>query len=448
MADFISLLDNATSKIISAMAMMAQTVTAPSPTVSNATVIDAHEGHEGEGTDASLANPLPGLTGDARKIDNEIGALEREQADLLEERRMQLAIASVFGAGDSARERMAEIDERLAEIQTEIDDKNVLLRAEFDQIHNDSIADLEARLAGLPSHPNFSDLRFEIQQEIDQRNELFAAGITEPYHLDVLIDMSNSSDPLERNTFDRVLNGDVTLLSYSDQEATLEEALAFDRNFDPRTEIALRLPPNDRIKIYPRNVGGLSLGDTGFILLKDNQGERVLIHEVNHSINADNNLDHIGTHTGDDREAIRSFTTEVRAYSVDNRYESDAIASASSVAAAHPRANRTNIILNDLGYDPANLVGNQVHIAEAVEEVTAGFPPPPNALSDEQIAQIERIYIADFILDHDIAVDNPIYDEAVAQYDATTTVKDTINEIIVDGVGGIEDNGPPADGTS
>ena len=438
MHDFVSLLDSASSKIRNAMSMMLETV-------SGANGADAHEG----ASDASITNSIPGLTGDAKTIDSGIDKLEREQADLLDERRRLVEQLRMLpdGARPGILAQIAAVDQRLAEIQPELDTERGLLGDEFVQIHNDTIADLEAQLLSIPNHPAFHIERAAITAEIAQRNDLFNAGITEPYLMDELIDMSNSPDPLVRNTYQRILDGDVTLLTFSEQEASLEDALAYDRDFDPRTEIALYLPPDDRIRIYKKSVGGLSLGDSGFILIKDGKGESVLVHEVNHSLNADSNTDFIGSHTGDDREAIRSFTTEVRAYNVDNTFESDASATASSVSSAHPRADRAQIILNDLGY-PNPPVGNQVHIAEAVQEVTAGFPPPPNPLSDEQIAQIERIYIADHILDHDILTDNPVYDEAVAQYDATETVRDTINEIIIDGAGGIEDNTLPADGTS
>lgn len=441
MSDFVILLDNASAKIRSALSIIAQTVEA-------STVVNAHEGHEGGG-EASITNPLPGLTGDAATIDRTIDGLERDQADLLDERRRLEQLLRVLP--DAARAdllaQIADVDNQIADLQTQIGDQRVLLEAEFEVLHNTSISDLEAQLANIPNHPAFHIERFAIEQEINRRNELFAAGITEPYFLDELIDMSNSSDPLIRNTFQRVLDGDVTLLSFSEQEASLQDALAYDPGFDPRTEIAVRLPPDDRIRVYKRTVGGLSLGSTGFILLKDGRGESVLVHEVNHAVNAANNLDFVGEHTGDDREAIRSFTTEVRAYDVDNSFETKAGNTASTLESAHPNANRVNIILNDLGYDPAMLEGNQVHIAEAIADVTSGFPPPPATLSDDQIAQIERIYIADHILDHDPAT-NPVYDEAVERYDETETVRDTINEIILDGVGGNENNGPIEDTTS
>jgi len=387
--------------------------------------------------EGSASYDRPNLPAAAQAIDDRIEGFEDQQIALIAKKeRIARRLLSATSPDEIQiiNAELAAIDTEIAAIDGQIAGEKNLLDNEFVNIHNETITDLETRLASIPTHPTMAAARLELREEIRLRNELFAAGIDEPYMLDNLVDMSDSSDEAVRNTVDRVLDGDVTVHTFGDIEAPLSEALAKDPTFNPETQVALYRPPNDEIRIYSGSAGGFFTED-GNVLIRDDQGSLLFVHEVNHALNEDGNSDFVGDHTGTDRRAIESFTTEVRAYDLDNRYADEAETTVNNLQSAPAGSDPETVILNELGYDPANLTGNQVHVATQVSEIADGLPEDLTNITTEQQAQIERLFIADLVL-----VDSDLYGTASDAYSNSESVRDTLNQIVTEGPGGNTDN--------
>lgn len=438
MAEFISLLSEASHHVDKAKSLIIN--------LGGNTNYYAGEGHDHIATDGSVTFGRPGLRGDAQKINLEIRDLEISQIPLVSERNdlinsyIQAATNGTLTEEFTAQavNRLGEIDADIAAIDAQIEVEKSNLESEFQNIYESKLEELEASFESIP--PFESDLREAILEEIELRESLFNSGITEPYMQEVLLDMSRNDSAGIRNSVDRIVDGDVNMYTFTELEVPLGEAIAFDRNFDPTSQVALFVPPSDRILVTSRNAGGFYVGN-GNILMRDDQGTVVMVHEVNHALNSDNNDIFLDGQTGDARRAITSFTTEVRAYDVDNRYFDEMETTVAALAASTTLADYKKIILGELGYDPENLVGNQIHLAEQVDNIIADLPEDltdVDDLSPDQQRQIESLFISDLIL-----VRSDLYEEAADQYENNEEVRDILNEIMTDGPGGNFDNSDP-----
>ena len=435
MAEFISLLGVASEHVEKAKSLIVK--------LGGNTNYYAGEGHDHIATDGSVTFGRPGLRGDAQRINLEIRELEISQLPLVSERNdlinnyIQASMDGLVTEEVTAEtvRILTEIDAKIASIDDQIENENINLESEFQNIYESKLEELESNFESIP--PFESDLRESILEEIELRESLFNSGVTEPYMQDVLLGMSRNESEGIRNSVDRIVEGDVNMYTFTELEVPLGEAIAFDRNFDPTSQVALFVPPEDRILITSRNAGGFYVGN-GNILMRDDQGTVVMVHEVNHALNADNNDIFLDGQTGDARRAITSFTTEVRAYDVDNRYFDEMETTVAALAASTTLADYKKIILGELGYDPENLVGNQIHLADQIDNIIADLPEDLADITPDQERQIESLFISDLIL-----VRSDLYEEAADQYENNEEVRDILNEIMSDGPGGNFDNSDP-----
>ncbi len=435
MAEFISLLGVASEHVEKAKSLIVK--------LGGNTNYYAGEGHDHIATDGSVTFGRPGLRGDAQRINLEIRELEISQLPLVSERNdlinnyIQASMDGLVTEEVTAEtvRILTEIDSKIASIDDQIENEKINLESEFQNIYESKLEELESNFESIP--PFESDLRESILEEIELRESLFNSGVTEPYMQDVLLGMSRNESEGIRNSVDRIVEGDVNMYTFTELEVPLGEAIAFDRNFDPTSQVALFVPPEDRILITSRNAGGFYVGN-GNILMRDDQGTVVMVHEVNHALNADNNDIFLDGQTGDARRAITSFTTEVRAYDVDNRYFDEMETTVAALAASTTLADYKKIILGELGYDPENLVGNQIHLADQIDNIIADLPEDLADITPDQERQIESLFISDLIL-----VRSDLYEEAADQYENNEEVRDILNEIMSDGPGGNFDNSDP-----
>ncbi len=435
MAEFISLLGVASEHVEKAKSLIVK--------LGGNTNYYAGEGHDHIATDGSVTFGRPGLRGDAQRINLEIRELEISQLPLVSERNdlinnyIQASMDGLVTEEVTAEtvRILTEIDSKIASIDDQIENEKINLESEFQNIYESKLEELESNFESIP--PFESDLRESILEEIELRESLFNSGVTEPYMQDVLLGMSRNESEGIRNSVDRIVEGDVNMYTFTELEVPLGEAIAFDRNFDPTSQVALFVPPEDRILITSRNAGGFYVGN-GNILMRDDQGTVVMVHEVNHALNADNNDIFLDGQTGDARRAITSFTTEVRAYDVDNRYFDEMETTVAALAASTTLADYKKIILGELGYDHENLVGNQIHLADQIDNIIADLPEDLADITPDQEHQIESLFISDLIL-----VRSDLYEEAADQYENNEEVRDILNEIMSDGPGGNFDNSDP-----
>jgi len=424
MATLISALENALSKIQSARASL----NTPSTNLSISV-------YSNRSTSLITSLPKDGVT----DIRGNIYDLEQEQIELFVLRAELIEILENIEDDPLYALAKIQITLRIRNLTNDLEliegqiltEKQLLLDSEIAD-HNNTIADLEAQRDFL-----VSDALIALEAEIALRKELFALGQTEPHILDVLVEMSLDESIGIRNSVDRILDGTVNLMSFQEAKVPLSIALEFDPSFDPETQTALYILPSNDIFIIPSGAGGWFKSDNHVFFNGDVQA-RLIVHEVNHALNRDSNSAFIGTHTGDDARAIYSFTTEVRAYDVDNRFYDDTDELVTLLESTPSRANFNDTILSQLGYDVTNLTGNEVFIAEHVATVTAGLPADLNNLTAEQHLQLERLFIADLVL-----IDSSLYSAAADGYGDTESVRNVINQIMIDGPGGNTDNSAP-----
>jgi len=429
MAEFLSRLSNASSNIDKAKSLITLLGGNSSYYAGNTHM---------HGTDGSVTFGRPGLKGEAQKINLDISNLEISQIPLVEERQ-DLIDRYINSDSQVERDQIVEdfnlVNSTIADIDAQIEAEKINLEGEFQNVYDNRILSLENNFESLP--PFESELRETILKEIEIRESLFNSGITEPYMQDVLVDMSRNDSKGIRNSVDRIIDGDVNMYTFTELEVPLGEALTFDRNFDPTTQVALFVPPDDRILVTSQNAGGFFVGN-GNILMRDDQGTVVMVHEVNHALNVDNNEIFLEGQLGDSRRAITSFTTEIRAYDVDNRYFNNMEATVAALAASTTIADYKKIMLGELGYDPENLSGNQIHLADQIDRIIEDLPENLDNISTDQQRQIESLFISDLIL-----VRSDLYEEAADQYENNEEVREILNEIITEGPGGNFDNSDP-----
>ena len=396
--------------------------------------------NDSSNTDNSSTEALAASGATGNDTARDISDARSDQEDLLDERRRLQAILDrgflPFEDAQELRDRIAEIDIEIADLDVTIASDMEVIQTQYTTEIEATIADLNTQLGALPPYgvsTTTDSMRAAIESEIALREDLLAQGINEPNLQDRIVEMSNSDDAGIRNTVDRIREGDVEFYSFNEVEVPLSVALAEDPNFDPSTHTAIYRDPPDNTSILfaPNSAGGYHVGD-GVILIKNNQGEIVIVHEVNHALNSSNNAGGVPEGaTADQTSSIQSFTTELRAYSVDNRFADEAADTVTNLEGLASGTDPEATILADFGYDPATATGAEAFLVTEIQDFADTLPTDLNTITPAQQAQLESFYVADLVLNHDT-----LYQGFQEDYINDPVVRDAINDLILNGPNG------------